>query len=263
MDSILVSAIQMTSVSDKEANRKKVAHFVEKACKQKAKLIVLPEHWNWLGKSLEKKGSVEQADGESFQFLKKLAKQHQCAIIAGSINEKNGDKLPYNSSCLIRPDGNLGKIYRKIHLFDSNLPGHLKESDFTSAGHELVVEDCGWCKIGFSICYDIRFPELYRKLADRGAQILAIPSNFTSETGLSHWEVLVRARAIENQCFVIAADQTGVTGAGWEAHGHSMIVDPWGKILAMAQKEETALLAELKLDLLLEVRKKIPISRFF
>lgn len=261
MSSIVAAAIQVTSTSDKKENYKKVAHFVGDAAARKATLIVLPEHWEWLGNPKEKRELAETKDGPSIQFLQTLAKQHSCTIIGGSIIEKNGESPPFNTTVVVHSDGTLGKIYRKIHLFDTDLHGYNKESDYTSAGNEVVVESFDWGTVGFSICYDVRFPELYRQLARKGANIIVVPSNFTAVTGPPHWEVLLRARAIENQCFVIAADQTGMTGAGWEAHGHSMIIDPWGDVLAMAGREEGIVVAELKLDRLNEVRGKMPVHR--
>lgn len=259
MNSIVAAAIQIRAVSNRQENHKKVMELVQKAAFDKAKLIVLPEHWNWLGNPQEKKLVAEPIMGPSIKMIQDLARLHQCTIIAGSIAEANEDKPPYNTTVIIHPDGSLGRVYRKIHLFDAAVAGGHKESNTTTPGNEVVVEGFAWGCIGLSICYDVRFPELYRQLASMGANILAVPANFTAFTGAPHWEVLIRARAVENQCFVIAADQTGVTGAGWEAHGHSMIVDPWGDILAMAGTEEGVVLAELNLDRVEEVRTKMPV----
>lgn len=256
---MIVAAIQMTSGSVKGENYGKAALFVEEAARKGAQLVLLPEHWEWLGPASKKQSIAEPVAGPSIQFVQGLAKSHRCTIIAGSISEANGDNPPYNTTVVVHADGSLGKIYRKIHLFDTEVAGGHKESDYTSAGHEVVVESLDWGTVGLSICYDVRFPELYRELTKRGALLLAIPSNFTAVTGAPHWEVLVRARAIENQCFVIAAGQTGVTGAGWEAHGHSMIVDPWGEILAFAGKEEGIIYAEIDLDRVKEIRAKMPL----
>lgn len=260
MESIIAAAIQLTSSSKKEENYKKVDHFVRKAIEHRARLIVLPEHWDWLGRSEQKQEVAEPIEGPSIQFIQRLATTYQCWIVAGSITEANGKKPPFNAGMVVYPDGSLGKTYRKIHLFDAKVQKGHKESEHVSAGSEIVVENLGWGTLGYSICYDVRFPELYRELTRQGATLLVIPSNFTAYTGAPHWEVLVRARAIENQCFVIAADQTGLTGAGWEAHGHSMIVDPWGEILVMAGQEEGIITAELKLIQLSEVRGKMPVQ---
>lgn len=259
MDSILAAAVQLTSSSDKKENYQKAAHYIQKAAEAACRLVVLPEHWEWLGPPEQKREAAEPIKGPSIQWVQKLAKQHQCWIAAGSITEVNGKKPPYNAGVVIHPDGTIGKPYRKIHLFDAQVQHGHRESEHVSPGSEIVVENLGWGRLGYSICYDVRFPELYRQLAAKGAELLVIPSNFTAVTGPPHWEVLVRARAIENQCFVIAADQTGMTGAGWEAHGHSMIVDPWGEVLAMAGREEGIITAQLDLNKLTEVRKKMPV----
>lgn len=259
MDFVSVAAIQLTSTSNPKENYRKVSHYVQKAAEAQCRLVVLPEHWNWLGKPSEKPKVAEKIDGASIQFIRDLAKKFQLFIVAGSIAEANGKKPPFNTSVLVYPTGELSKPYRKVHLFDSKVAGGHQESKFTTAGSEVVIENIGWGTIGFSICYDVRFPELFRGLAAQGATILVIPSNFTAATGPPHWEILVRARAIENQCFVIAADQTGLTGAGWEAHGHSMIVDPWGEILAMAGKEEGMITARLDLNKVGEIRNQMPV----
>lgn len=256
---MIVAAVQMTSTSDKGTNREKAARFIAMAAGAKAEIVLLPEHWDWLGKPEEKAGAAEPIHGPSVTFLRELAKRYRLSLIAGSITEANGNDPPFNTTVLIHPDGMVGRTYRKIHLFDSELDRAHRESAFTSAGDEVVVEGLGLVTVGFSICYDVRFPELFQQLARRGADLFVIPANFTAHTGPPHWEVLVRARAIENQCFILAADQTGLTGAGWEAHGHSMIVSPWGEILAMAGKEETVITARLDLNTLKEIRKKIPV----
>lgn len=256
---MIVAAIQITTTSDKKENYQKVEHYIRQAFEQKAKLVVLPEHWGWLGPDEAKPKMSEPIDGPSIQFVRNLAKTFQCWIVAGSLTEANGKKPPFNAGVVIHPDGSLGKPYRKIHLFDAEVQHGHKESDHVTAGTEVVVENLGWSTLGYSICYDVRFPELYRQLAAQGATLFVVPSNFTAVTGPPHWEILMRARAIENQCFVIAADQTGVTGAGWEAHGHSMIVGPWGEILAMAGREEGIITAQLDLNQLTEVRKKMPV----
>lgn len=259
MDAVSVAAVQLTSTANKKENYQKVAHYVQKAAGAQCRLVVLPEHWEWLGPPKDKIKIAEPIEGPSIQFLQGLAKKFQLFIVSGSIAEKNGKRPPFNTSVLIHPNGELSQPYRKIHLFDTEVAGGHKESQFTCPGSQVVTESIGWATVGFSICYDVRFPELYRQMASLGATLLLIPANFTAVTGPPHWEVLVRSRAIENQCFVIAADQTGMTGAGWEAHGHSMIVDPWGEILTLAGKEEGIITAGLDLNKLTEVRKKMPV----
>lgn len=250
----------MCSGSIKEENYKKAACYVAEAARKKAKLTVLPEHWDWLGKTAEKRNAAEKIEGPSIRLIQDLAVRHQCEIIAGSILEANGNQSPYNTSVMVHEDGSLGKSYRKIHLFDTLAVGGHKESESTTPGDKAVVENFKWGSVGLSICYDLRFSELYRKLVSMGATILTIPANFTAPTGMAHWESLIRARAIENQCFVIAAGQTGITGTGWEAHGHSMIVSPWGEVLAIAGKEEGISTAELNLDQVKEIRAQMPVQ---
>lgn len=261
MEPVSVAAIQLTSTSNKKENYQKAAHYIQKAAEARCRLVVLPEHWDWLGKTEEKQKIAESMEGSSIQFIAELAKKFQIFIVAGSIAEANGNNPPFNSSALIHPTGEIGKPYRKIHLFDAQVAKGHRESEQTTAGSEVVVENIGWATLGFSICYDVRFPELFRKMAVQGADLFLLPSNFTAETGPPHWETLVRARAIENQCFVIASDQTGMTGAGWEAHGHSMIVDPWGEILAIAGKEEGIITAKLDFEKLREIRAQMPVQR--
>lgn len=259
MDTMAVAAVQLTSTSNKKENYQKAAHSIQKAAEAQCRLVVLPEHWEWLGPPSEKVKVAEPVEGPSIRFLQDLARKYQLFIVSGSIAEKNGKQQPFNTSVLIHPTGELSRPYRKIHLFDTEVAGGHKESQFTCPGSEVVTENIGWATVGFSICYDVRFPELYRQMAGQGATLLLVPANFTAVTGPPHWEVLVRARAIENQCFVIAADQTGMTGAGWEAHGHSMIVDPWGEILAMAGREEGLITAKLDFSRLTQVREKMPV----
>lgn len=256
---MIAACVQICSSSKREENHKKISQFVKEAVRKEAKFVVLPEHWNWLGKNEDKRANAEALEGPSIQLVQGLAKRFGCWIVAGTIAEANGEKPPFNTSVIIHPDGSLGKVYRKIHLFDTAVAGGHKESDHTSSGEEVVIEELQWGKIGTAICYDVRFPELFRAMVGKGAMVFVIPSNFTAVTGPPHWEVLVRARAIENQCFVIAADQTGLTGAGWEAHGHSMIVGPWGEVLAMAGREEGIITANLKLEKLSEIRTQMPV----
>lgn len=260
MDVISVAAVQLTSSSQKKENYQKAAHYIQKAAEGQCRLVVLPEHWDWLGKPEEKIKIAEKMDGPTLKLIQGLAKKFQIFIAAGSIAEANGNNPPFNSSVIVHPTGEVGKPYRKIHLFDAQVAKGHQESKHTSPGSEVVVENIGWATVGFSICYDVRFPELFREMASQGADLFLLPSNFTAVTGAPHWETLVRARAIENQCFVIAADQTGLTGAGWEAHGHSMIVDPWGDILAVAGKEEGFITAKLDFGRLREIRAQMPVQ---
>jgi predicted amidohydrolase len=182
-------------------------------------------------------------------------------LLLGSIPERiEGSRRIYNTSVLLAPDGHVLATYRKIHLFDIDLPGleHLKESRGVAPGGAVVVADAAVAPIGLSICYDVRFPELYREEARQGARVLAVPSAFTERTGKAHWETLLRARAIENLAFVFAPAQVGVHGRGRSSHGHSMIVDPWGTILAQVGDGEGVAVAELDFDLQDRLRRDLP-----
>jgi predicted amidohydrolase len=182
-------------------------------------------------------------------------------LVAGSILEHAGDDArPFNTSVVLGPDGRTLATYRKVHLFDVSLPGkvEVRESARRGRGADVVCVDAGCARLGLSVCYDLRFPELYRALARAGAELLCVPSAFTFPTGAAHWEVLLRARAIENQCWVLAANQHGPTSLGHADYGHSMIVDPWGTVVACASDGERVVLAEIDLGLLAKVRREMP-----
>ena len=261
-----VAVVQLEAGISKKGNFEKINTFLERVAKEKPNLIVLPEHWNWCGSPLERKNHSEDLIGSSNQFLQGLAKKYQCTILSGSISEKHPQGLPpFNTSLLIFSDGRFGKPYRKIHLFDAEVGVGHRESETTTAGSEVVVDEIIFgkekIKVGLSVCYDLRFPELYRKLSFAGAEILFVPANFTAVTGPPHWGVLARARAIENQCFVVAVGQTGKPGNYSESHGHSMVIDPWGEVLVEMKKEEGVAVAHLDFDKLHQVRQKMPVGK--
>jgi predicted amidohydrolase len=190
-----------------------------------------------------------------------LARELKIHLLAGSITEHApGQAKNYNTSVLISPKGEYLAVYRKIHLFDVDLPGRvtMRESDAKLAGSEVVSAETAQGIVGLSVCYDLRFPELYRRLAFAGARILTIPSAFTFPTGEAHWDVLIRARAIENQCYVIAPAQFGPNVHGFSDYGNSMIVDPWGRVLARAADMEGVVVAPIDLDYLERVRRELP-----
>jgi predicted amidohydrolase len=203
-------------------------------------------------------------DGLVVTRLRGLAAELGVTLLVGSVAERiEGDRRVYNTSVLVGPDGGLLGVYRKIHLFDIDLPGleHLKESRAVAPGTELVVAEAPVGPVGLSICYDLRFPELYRALVARGARLLAVPSAFTERTGKAHWEILLRARAIENLAFVVAPAQYGVHGKGRASHGHAMIVDPWGTVLAEVQDGEGLAVADLDLERQDRLRRELPALR--
>jgi deaminated glutathione amidase len=257
----LVAAIQMSSGGDKAANLEKAEHLIRLAAARGARLVGLPEVFNWRGKRAEEAAAAEPLEGVTLTLMAGLARELELHIVAGSITEDApGLSKRYNTSVLIGPDGRRLAVYRKIHLFDVDLPGRvtIKESDAKLAGAEVVSAPTALATIGLSVCYDLRFPELYRRLAFGGARIITIPSAFTFPTGEAHWDVLIRARAIENQCYVIAPAQFGLNVHGFSDYGNSMIVDPWGRVLARAADMEGVVIAPVDLDYLERVRHELP-----
>src|SRR5271154_6821649 len=257
----LVAAIQMTSGSDKAANLEKAENLIRLAAARGARLVALPEVFNWRGKRTEEAAAAESLEGVTLTLMAGLARELEVHLLAGSITEDApGQPKRYNTSVLFGPDGRHLAVYRKIHLFDVDLPGRvtIKESDAKVAGSEVVSADTALGRVGLSVCYDLRFPELYRRLAFAGARILTIPSAFTFPTGEAHWDVLIRARAIENQCYVIAPAQFGPNVHGFSDYGNSMIVDPWGRVLARAADMEGVVIAPIDLDYLERVRRELP-----
>jgi predicted amidohydrolase len=257
----LAAVVQMTSTSDKAANLEKAERMIRLAAARGARLIGLPETFNWRGKRADEPEAAEDLDGDTLTSMSRLAQQLEIHLLAGSITEHvPGEKRRYNTSVLIAPDGARLAVYRKIHLFDIDLPGRVtvKESDAKLPGSEVVTAATELGTIGLSVCYDVRFPELYRRLVYAGASILAIPSAFTFPTGEAHWEVLMRARAIENQCYVLAPAQFGTNVHGFADYGNSMIVDPWGRVLARAAEQEGVLVAPIDIEYLERVRRELP-----
>ena len=257
---MIVACIQLNSGEDKAANVAAAVELVERAAGAGARLIVLPETWTYKGRAKGRAKASEPIDGRSNSVLAGLAREHRAYLLAGSIYERTPfpDRCG-NASVLFGPNGRSLAVYRKIHLFDA-LAGTAvyRESDYLEAGQELVTAKVDGTIVGFSICYDLRFAELYRALALKGARILLVPSAFTAHTGQDHWEVLLRARAIENGCFVVAANQWGPHEPDRLCYGHSMIVDPWGTVLAEAPDEVDMCLADIDLAQVDAVRAQIP-----
>ncbi|MFI5184722.1 MAG: carbon-nitrogen hydrolase family protein, partial [Vicinamibacteria bacterium] len=235
--------------------------LVAEAAGRGARLVGLPENFGFLRSEGEPVPEPQDLDGPWVQRMAAAARRHALTLLLGSLPERiPGVVRIHNTSVLLGPDGRTLAVYRKIHLFDIDLPGleHLKESLSVVPGDEVVTADVGFATIGLSICYDLRFPELYRELARRGAEILAVPSAFTERTGKDHWEVLLRARAIENQAYVLAPAQVGDHGGGRASHGHAMIVDPWGTVVAQAAGGEGVAVGPIDLAHLAEVRRHLP-----
>jgi deaminated glutathione amidase len=259
--SFIAAAIQMSADSNKGANLERAERLVRAAVSHGASLIALPETFNWRGKRGAEASAAETIEGESVSLMARLAGELKVHIVAGSITEHvAGQEKTYNTSVMLGPDGARMGVYRKIHLFDIDLPGRVtvKESASRLSGAGVVCVASSLGAIGMSICYDLRFPELYRRLAFEGAKILVVPSCFTFPTGEAHWEALLRARAIENQAYVIAPAQFGPNVHGFSDYGNSMIIDPWGRVLGRASDQEGVVCAPIDLHYLDRVRNELP-----
>jgi deaminated glutathione amidase len=295
--SLRVAAVQTTAGPDRDRNLERAADLVEEAAAHGAELVVLPEYFSVAGDPSTLRRSAEALDGPTITWATQLARRLEIRLVAGSFPERSpslgddpsssfaadpssagvsdssagGDPSPalvHNTSCLIGPSGSIEGIYRKIHLFDVTLgDAEVCESASVAAGTEVVVVDpdrsksAGSPTIGLSLCYDLRFPEMFRIMALRGALVVATPSAFTAATGRAHWELLVRARAVENQVFVLAADQVGTLPPGMPpCHGHTMIVDPWGSIVAeRTDPSPGVVVADLDLEHQRTIRRQLPV----
>ncbi len=264
----LAAAVQLNSTSDEDRNWEAAQTLIREAATRGARFIVTPENTNFLGPHEEKVRRAEPLDGKTCSRFAKLAAECQALLLLGSFNERSVEPdRCYNTSVLFSPKGRQIAVYRKIHLFDIDLSEDVsfQESATIKPGEDVVVADTdlgGLGRIGLSICYDLRFPELYRKLTEEGAELLCVPSAFTRTTGKAHWELLLRARAVENQCFVLAAAQCGEHDDQGlrESWGHSAIIDPWGEVLAMAEEEPGVVVVEIDLEKLAEVRRAMPVA---
>jgi len=261
----LVAAVQLSCTSDEAANLASAEVLIRRAADHGAQLVATPENTNFLGPHIDKVERAQSLDGPVGSLFSSLAAELGIHLLLGSFNEAcDAPGHCYNTSVLFGRDGALLGVYRKIHLFDIDLAGgvQFQESSTVQAGSEVVVVDSTLGRIGLSICYDLRFGELYRQLVEKGAAILMIPSAFTLATGRAHWEPLMRARAIETQCFVVAPAQVGEHDDGGlrESFGHSMIVDPWGQILARASDTPGLALAEIDLEHVEAVRRSMPVA---
>jgi predicted amidohydrolase len=255
------AAIQMNSTGDRPRNRATAERLVRAAAADGASLVVLPEKWNVLGTPEQLAGGAVALDGPSTAWARDIARELRIDLLAGSIVEqRSGHAKHFNTSVHVGPDGELRGIYRKLHLFDVEVAGTVyRESDGEDPGEEIVTTALhDGTLLGMAVCYDLRFPELFRILTLRGARVLALPSAFTLATTRDHWEVLVRARAIENQCFVVAANQIGEHMPGKVSGGRSLIADPWGTVLATAPDDEGYALAELDLGRQDAIRTRLP-----
>jgi predicted amidohydrolase len=257
----LIAAVQMTSTADKTQNVETAVRWIREAARRGASFVGLPENFSWMGPDSERAAAAEPLDGPTLSRLAGLAKELRVHLLAGSILESGapGGRF-YNASALLAPDGRRVAVYRKIHLFDVDIQdgARYRESEAVAPGAEPVLADAGFAQLGLSVCYDLRFPELYRRLSRDGATLLTVPAAFTLMTGKDHWEVLLRARAIENLSYVIAPAQFGRHSEKRITYGSAMVVDPWGTVVARASEGEGLAIAEYDPALVTRVRTSLP-----
>jgi predicted amidohydrolase len=258
---VRAAAVQLTSTADRDRNLEAADRLTRAAAAAGAELVVLPEKWAVLGTPEETAAGAEPFDGPALSWARATARELGIDLVAGSIAERvESREKGSNTSVHIGPGGEVEAVYRKIHMFDVDLAGRTyRESDHEQPGEEIVLSHtAAGVELGLTVCYDLRFPELYRILAIRGARVIVVPAAFTLTTTREHWEVLLRARAIEDQVFIVAPNQIGRHAPGYRSGGRSMIVDPWGLVLAQAPDKETFVLAELDLERQAEVRRSVP-----
>ncbi|MFB2772875.1 carbon-nitrogen hydrolase family protein [Pelatocladus sp. BLCC-F211] len=263
MKSYLAAAIQMTSVPDLEKNLAQAEELIDLAVRQGAELVGLPENFPYMGEEKDKLAQAGAIAHKTEAFLKTMAQRYQITILGGGFPiPVEGTGKVYNTALLVDRNAQELLRYQKVHLFDVNVPdgNTYRESSTVMAGTELpsVYADEVLGNIGLSVCYDVRFPELYRHLSSKGADVIFVPAAFTAFTGKDHWQVLLQARAIENSCYIIAPAQTGLNYDRRQTHGHAMIIDPWGVILADAGEKPGVAIAEIKPSRLEQVRRQMP-----
>jgi predicted amidohydrolase len=261
---LTAAVIQLNAQDDVAKNLTRAGELVHEAVKHGAEVCVLPENFAFMGEEEDKRSIAESLEGHGpiVKFLRALALDSGVHIVAGGMPEASGDPdRPFNTSVLVDPSGTIAARYRKVHLFDVDVGQSYRESHSTSASPtpaEVQVVDVRGAKLGMTVCYDVRFPELYRRLGDRGAEIVCVPAAFTLMTGKDHWHVLLRARAIENQAFILAAAQWGKHPRGRQTYGHSLIVNPWGTVLAECGDGEGFATARLDFGYQEEIRSSLP-----
>jgi predicted amidohydrolase len=265
--SLVVAAAQLSSQESVAENLRQAGEVVARAARAGARLVVLPENFAFMGSEEDKRRHAERLADPSAPIqsaLREMARREGVTLVGGGFPERSADpERPYNTSLVLDARGEIAASYRKIHLFDVDLRGHgaISESAATLGGKDVVVTPIGGFQVGLSICYDVRFPELYRALVERGAEIITVPAAFTLYTGKDHWHVLLRARAIEAQCYVIAAAQWGKHPQGRATFGHALVVDPWGTVIAEASDRVGFALATIERAFLEEVRARVPSLR--
>lgn len=254
-----VGIVQINTQNDKTKNLAAAEAGIDKLASDGADLICLPEMFNFLGTNEEMAANMETPEGMTLNRMREKARKQSVFIHCGSILTKVGEEV-FNRTVVYNREGEEVACYNKIHLFDIEAPGGnvYRESDLVTPGSDIVTFDCEGVTVGLSICYDLRFPELYRRLSEKEASLILIPAAFTLMTGKDHWEPLIRARAIENICFVAAPGNWGPCPPNLHSWGHSMIVDPWGAVISQASDRETTILAELCFDHMNTIREKLP-----
>jgi predicted amidohydrolase len=261
---ISAAAVQLSSGSDQASNVESAVELIRRGARRGATYIQLPEYFNYLGPIDNYERVAESIPGPTTTRFGALAKELGVTLHLGSMLEVSSEPGKFfNTSVILDSSGHVTARYRKAHLFDIDVPGDVvfKESDTIAPGDELVVAECPGFRLGMTICFDLRFPEMYRALSMKGANVVAIPSAFNATTGRAHWEVLVRARAIENHVFVVAAAQAGTTAEGIATFGHSMIVGPWGEVLAQSRSDgEDVLVTTLELEHVVRRRSQIDVG---
>jgi len=261
-----VGVVQMTSRGEVDDNLRAAARLVADAADDGARLVVLPECFAYLGPEAGKIPIAEPLPdgGPILDRCRGMAREHGVELVLGGFWERGSTPERVRNACVhLSADGQVRSVYRKIHLFDVDLPDgtHLAESETVEPGTDAVTTDAVFGKLGLSVCYDVRFPELYRRLVDQGAIAITVPAAFTLQTGKDHWHVLLRARAIESQCWVLAAAQTGHHYGKRRSYGHALIVDPWGTVRAECGEGEGVAVATLDPDLVASVRASVPSLR--
>jgi len=264
--SMRLAAIQMCSGKDVDRNLDRALALVNRAAEEGADVVALPENFALMGSDRERAQFVQDLDGAVLKELGRVARERSLLLLAGTVLERSRDEAdprPYNTSVLFDRQGSPIAVYRKMHLFDVSLTDGVsyRESESVRPGDEPVVAFVEGVGFGLSICYDLRFPELYRLLAFRGARVVFVPSAFTVETGKDHWMSLIRARAIENQVYIVAPAQFGTHESGRVTYGHSVIVDPWGTVLAQAPQKESVLWADADFGYQDEIRSRVPVAK--